>query len=341
MSSESSELDTRGLGRLTAVAPREVWSNEAEDFTPWLAQHLGLLFDAVGLEVGDEDAVQVFTEVPVGPFNLDVLVILDDGRRVAIENQLEVSDHSHLGQLLLYGAGLDCSVLIWVATRFRDEYRAALDWMNAHTDDEVRAFGVELRVVHIGTSARAPVFDVIVAPNEWGEQTRHQVQANTQNRKRQEFFRQALQLLAERLRTFKVPKAQAQNWQDFRSGPFGHYSFVFAGDGQLCVEVYLDREDPPTLPKQLFDELAEQHKTVEEVVDGEVIWDRLPDRRASRVYVSRPAPDLDDPEQAGEAAAWAAARAAELIDGLDTMLRARAKSLRAELLTGQEPQEGS
>lgn len=329
-------LDPHGLGRLMSVPPRDVWSREDEDFTPWLAANLGLLFDAVGVEVADEEAVEVFTEVPVGPFNLDILAVLDDGRRVAVENQLEVSDHSHLGQLMLYAAGLDCSVLVWVTTRFRDEYRAALDWFNSHTDNSVHAFGIELRVVHIGDSPRAPVFDVVVEPNEWGQETRQQVQATTQNRKRQEFFRQTLQLLADKVRDFRIPKAQAQNWQEFRAGPFGHYTFVFTADGHLRVEVYLDHHNPPSLPKRLFDELADHPEVVEQAVGNNVIWERLPDRRASRFYVARPAPDLDRPEEVEEAMTWAAVHAAEFVNGLDDMLRLRAKSLRAELLASEQ-----
>lgn len=103
-------FDDHGLARLAQVPARDVWHNEADDFTPWLASNLDVLFDHLELDVGEVTYVR--TEVPVGPFRLDLMVLTESGRRIAIENQLDTSDHSHLGQLLLYAAGLEADVLV-------------------------------------------------------------------------------------------------------------------------------------------------------------------------------------------------------------------------------------
>lgn len=202
--------------------------------------------------------------------------------------------------------------------------------MNSQANPGVHAFGAELRVVRIGPSAPAPVFDVVSEPNDWEEVTRAQAQPSDTNRQRQLFYRQALELLADRLAAFRMPKAQAESWQAFRSGPFGNYGFVFTGNGQLRVELYLDSADPPDLAKRLFDELRLDADNIAQHIEGEIIWERLDDRRASRLGIYRPAPDLEDADSVTAAAVWAADGAAELITAFDSRLRQRTKELKQE-----------
>lgn len=156
------------LGSLVGVDVRSVWSNESVDFTPWVAANLDVLADELhlgGLTLVDE-------EHRVGRYALDVLATLDDGRLVAIENQLERSDHTHLGQCITYAAGVGAYAIVWLLPVLASEHRAALDWLNDHTDDEVHFFGVEVSVVRIGDSLPAPVFTVVSRPNEWQKHVR-------------------------------------------------------------------------------------------------------------------------------------------------------------------------
>ncbi|UOY01651.1 hypothetical protein [Blastococcus sp. PRF04-17] len=158
------ELDGKGLGRLRRVAnARDVWTSEAGDFTPWLAENLDVLADELGMSL-----TLIATEVPVGEFRLDIQAQTPDGGIVIVENQLERTDHGHLGQLLAYASGLEASAVVWVAPRFRDDHRRTLDWLNERTDSGVDFFGVEVSVVQIGaTGPRAPVFEVVARPNGW------------------------------------------------------------------------------------------------------------------------------------------------------------------------------
>jgi len=153
------------LGRLQKVDLRNVWTSESSDFTPWLAQenNLRLLGDTIGMEL-ELDA----QEKNVGPFRADLLCrnALNDSW-VLIENQLERTDHSHMGQLLTYAAGLSAVSLIWIAKRFTDEHRAAVDWLNEKTPDEIGVFGLEVELWRIGESQIAPKFNVVCKPNEW------------------------------------------------------------------------------------------------------------------------------------------------------------------------------
>jgi hypothetical protein len=150
------------IGRLTQIEARTVWRHEALNFTPWLASQLDHLGGAIG-----EELELIGSETAVGPFSADIVARNKRGETVLIENQLEKSDHTHLGQLMTYLAGLEAKTIVWVSTRFQAEHVSALRWLNDHTPPDFRFFAVELRVVRIGDSPVAPIFDIVVQPNDF------------------------------------------------------------------------------------------------------------------------------------------------------------------------------
>ena len=153
------------ISRLTKVSLREAWPHEAADFTPWLAkpENLELLGDAIGMKLELEAE-----EKSVGPFRADIVCRdLVRGAFVLIENQLECTDHSHLGQLLTYAAGLEVTTIVWIAKSFTDEHRAAIDWLNNKTPSDISLFGLEIELWRIGDSAMAPKFNIVCQPNDW------------------------------------------------------------------------------------------------------------------------------------------------------------------------------
>ncbi|MGJ0394348.1 MAG: DUF4268 domain-containing protein [Methylocystis sp.] len=158
------------LSSLETIRLRSIWPTESRSFTPWLAENLNLLTDALLIEP-ITDAKQVQTESPVGDFRLDILVGQDGedgGRLVLIENQFGTTDHRHFGQILTYVAGQSGPITaIWIAEDFREEHRAAIDWLNNHTDENANFFGVEIQAVRIENSPPAPWFKVVAKPNNW------------------------------------------------------------------------------------------------------------------------------------------------------------------------------
>ncbi|MFN3259898.1 MAG: hypothetical protein ACE37J_04990 [Pikeienuella sp.] len=162
------------IGRLIEAPTRDAWKDEARDFTPWLAQNLDLLGEAIGLPMEAEG-----TEVSVSEFSADILARDLEGNLVLIENQLEGTDHRHLGQIMTYLAGLQATTVVWVATGFREAHLSALKWLNDHTVEPFAFFAVKLRVVRIGDSSPAPILDVVVRPNAWERRMQKVVRETT------------------------------------------------------------------------------------------------------------------------------------------------------------------
>jgi hypothetical protein len=158
------------LGKLVKVNLRDIWKDEAGEFTPWLAEEKNIkeLGDTIGIELEVESQ-----EKEVGPFRADILCKdTANSQWVLIENQLERTDHTHLGQLLTYAAGLEAVSIIWIAETFSDEHRAALDWLNEKTEESINFFGLEIEVYRIGNSEPAPRFNIVCKPNDWSRTVR-------------------------------------------------------------------------------------------------------------------------------------------------------------------------
>lgn len=157
------------LGTLEEIKDlREVWSHEAHDFTPWLAKNIGVLSETVGIDISIEE-----TESSVGDFNVDIFATdADTGKRVIIENQLEETDHNHLGKLITYASGKAADIVIWLVRKARPEHRAAIEWLNNHTDEGVGFILCEIKLFRIGNSEPAPKFEIIEQPNDWVKEMR-------------------------------------------------------------------------------------------------------------------------------------------------------------------------
>lgn len=182
---------TSPISKLTRVDLRDIWPSESSNFTPWLSdqQNIELLGDTLGLYLEAAES-----EVSVGPFSADIVCKDPEGRTVLIENQLEKTDHKHLGQIFTYAAGKDAVTIIWISPQFTDEHRAAISWLNKITADEFSFFAVEIELWKIGESQPAPQFRVVEKPNHWSRALRKSNGSNSSSQEKEASDLQVLQL---------------------------------------------------------------------------------------------------------------------------------------------------
>lgn len=298
--------ETRGLGRIEQVDLREAWPREDTDFTSWLAEHISELGDALGLELELQEQ-----EAPVGSFSLDLLARepLTD-RTVMIENQLEPTNHDHLGKLLTYAGGYDANVIVWVAKDFRDEHREAIDWLNRHTNEDAEFFGVAVELWKIDGSRPAPHFNVVAAPNEWQRETKRSAQdANKSERNLwyQTFFQKLADALMER--GFTGPrKARLQNWLSFKAGHGQRvqYEARLGKDGmENMARVLVNiRDSDQEYNKELFDQLIEQKEDIESELSESLEWDPQDHNKKCCISVLCQGGIEDDEETLDEIRTW-------------------------------------
>lgn len=282
------------LGQFERVELRDAWRHEAYNFTPWLAEgeNLALLSSELGL-----DLELVGQEVSVGPYAADIVCRNAlDGSHVLIENQLEKTDHSHLGQIMTYAAALEAKTVIWIAAHFTDEHRAAIDWLNEITHDEWQFFGLEIELWRINQSVPAPKFNIVSRPNDWSRAVRDEaarVEANSPTRKaRLQFwsaFHEHMQSKA-----LWAPRPSAESWQSFSIGKTGFSleTVIKFREQQLMVRLYINCNDPA--PKDVFWYLHSKKEEIEAAIGLPMQWNELPDRKGSVILVSRTNVNLDD-----------------------------------------------
>ena len=293
------------LAKIERVDLREAWPNEAQDFTPWLGKNIGELGEALGMDLEWQE-----TEAAVGSYSLDVLAIdLNQNRPVIIENQLEPTNHDHLGKLLTYAAGYDANVIVWLTREFRDEHRQALDWLNQRTGEDTQFFGVVVELWRIGDSLPAPHFKAVATPNEWRKETTSRVRREppvSERRERyREFFQALIDDLREKHRFTNARAGQPQSYYYFRTG-FGQriqYGANFTGQKGARVEVYID--DPNgDWNFHLLENLRERKEEIESELGYSLDWQRLETRRACRIALERDGSIDDDDNTLSEIHDW-------------------------------------
>ena len=284
------------LGTLKEITDlRSIWPHEALNFTPWVAENVDLLADAVGLDITVDE-----TESSVSDFNVDIYASeTGTDRKIIIENQLEDTDHDHLGKLITYASGKGADVVIWVVKHAREEHKAAVEWLNNHTDDKIGLFLCEIKLFQIGDSQIAPAFTVVERPNDWTKEIRKTASANSTQQQRLEYWQAFNDYAfsdANFSRIFNKRKPTTDHWMDFSIGSSACHIAVSQIQKRKAVDVELYINDD----KELFKSLFAHKDEIEKNMEMELEWKELPERKASRILIEKTV-DLDDratwPEQ--------------------------------------------
>jgi hypothetical protein len=293
---------TKEFGEIKLVDIRDIWDDEAREFTPWLAKNIAGLGEALGLEIE-----LLSTEAPVGGFAVDILARdLNRDLLVVIESQLSVTNHDHLGKLLTYASGYDAGIVIWVATEFRDEHRQALDWLNQRTDIDTDFFGVIVELLKIDDSRPAFRFRSVVAPNEWRKERVGSAggRPSARGEAYRAFYQELIDELREHHRFTGARLAQPQSWYSFASGFSGiTYNAAFVLNDRARTELYIDVGEE-SRNKEIFDRLARASTELEAQFGEKLAWERLDGKRASRVGVYRPGNIEMNPQDLTEVRNW-------------------------------------
>ena len=279
------------LGRLEEVNVRELWIHEQYDFSNWLAkeENMELLNEVLGLTL-----VDIEKEVFVGAYRCD-LVAKDEtsGQNVIIKNQLEASNHDHLGKIVTYASGLDANVIVWIVKEAREEHRSAIEWLNNNTNKNLNFFLIEIHAYRIGNSLYAPKFEIVEKPNDFIKNAKIQTGSEELNKSQSErlvFWTRFNDVVSERGKPFNLRKATTDHWYDVAIGVSGVLVEITLVNKEGCVGIALYIIDD----KELFDSLNEKKIEIESKLGFELDWQRLDGKKASRIIYRIPGLNFDD-----------------------------------------------
>lgn len=316
------------LGRLERIDDlRTAWESEAQDFTPWLAEdeNISILGETLDMELEVEAQ-----EKDVGPFRADILCrdanSPSQDSWVLIENQLERTDHTHLGQLLTYAAGLHTVTIIWIAQRFTEEHRATLDWLNEITDERYRFFGLEVELWKIGESLAAPKFNIVSKPNEWSRRADAAKASPGKDSERGALYRRYWTEFSKYLVESHSPIAprqpQPQQWMDFAIGRTDFWLAAMLRRKERRISVYFAiRGDDAEAHMEL---LKQDRLAIDAALGDAVQWRQL-SKSCQLLLINPKEADFDSPTDWSWQRAWLS----ETLENFDRVLRPRVAALDA------------
>lgn len=266
------------LGKIKEVDIRSVWPHEQYDFSKWLAdeENIRALGEEMNLSLTDVD-----TEQFVGSYRCDI-ICKDEltGKSVLIENQLEQTNHDHLGKIITYASGLDASVVVWIVAKARAEHASAIEWLNKHTDDEISFFLIEVHAYTIGDSAPAPMFKIVEQPNDFAKTVKaiaHKGELNETQTNRLQFWTQFNDVIEQRGKPFNKRKATSDHWYSVAIGSSQcHISIDLVNkEHRIRVGVWVSDN------KELYDCFYEHKDEIEDSAGCNFVWDRLDNKKAA------------------------------------------------------------
>jgi len=278
---------------------REYWKHEAQDFTRWLTDNTSHLEDVIGL-----DLEVIAIEKPVGRYRVDILAqVVDDGRRVVIENQLDKSDHDHLGKAIAYAAGLNADIIVWIAPMFADEHRDAFEWLNSNSREGVDLFAIRLEVWKISDSEPAVRLNPTEEPSEWKAKAKRQDGELSETKKLQEeYWTEFRDRIENRDTPLSPRKPHPQHWYN---NPIGRGGFMLqfttnTKESNLYAQLIIKDDF------EAYQRLNSDAASIESEVGEELTW-RSPEdaQRGNRAKITlRRSGELDNIERWPEYQDW-------------------------------------
>lgn len=293
-------MQSQQLGRLEKVDLRKAWTHEALDFSKWLSlpENLQLLSDEIGIEIS-----LIQKEASVGKYSVDILAEEENtGRKIIIENQLEPTNHDHLGKIITYASGYDAEIIIWIVENAREEHTRAIDWLNEHTDEDINFFLIQMELWKIGDSPIAPKFQLISQPNDWARVVKDSAkQTGLSNTKvlQLEFWDKFKEYVKNEKSKLRLRDTRPRHWYDISIGTrAAHISLTLnTRDNLIGCEIYIGYS------KQTYSLLYESKTKIEDELHEKLEWLELPDKKASRIKISRKG-NIENKSEWGDYFGW-------------------------------------
>ncbi|MBA2853947.1 Holliday junction resolvase [Methanococcus maripaludis] len=289
------------LGKLEKVDLRKIWNHEAYDFTTWLSrdENIKILSDELGIDI---NVLQ--TEASVGSFNVDILAEeLDCDRKIIIENQLEKTDHDHLGKLITYASGHNAEIIIWIVKEAREEHKRAIEWLNEYIDEKINFFLIQVELWKIGDSAPAPKFQIISRPNDWAKTIKHASDSGKLTNAKAlqlEFWESFKEYVEENGQKFKLRKPRAQHWFDIAYGNAASHLTVTV-DTRACAincMIYIENN------MDLYHKFYQNKEQIEKELGFSLEWAEMSGKKASKMYITKNNVDLEDRDSWPDYFSW-------------------------------------
>jgi hypothetical protein len=283
------------IGRLQKVHLRELWPDEARDFTAWLAENLDILEESLGITLSLEER-----ESKVGPFAADIVAADEQGGIVVIENQLEKTDHDHLGKLLTYLVNVGAKKAVWITPDPRPEHIKVMEWLNEVTPPDMAFYLIKVEAYRIGDSPPAPLFSIVAGPSEEGKAAgRVREEMAERHKLRWEFWQELLdKIRAQNISLHANLSPTTDNWLSTGAGKSGLYYTYKITKNWTAVEFNIDRgpgREEET--ERIFQELYDKREEIEEKFGGPLEWDRVEGRRARAIRCKLEGGGLADQEK--------------------------------------------
>lgn len=271
-------MSTNTIGKIEKVPLREIWRHEAQDFTTWLQNNIDVLNSVLDFHLSNPEKEQT-----TGNFSVDLVAEDESGRLVVIENQLEKSNHDHLGKLVTYLSAVGAAKAIWIVSEPRQEHIKAISWLNESTAAEFYLLKIE--GIRIGDSTPAPLLTLIVGPSE---EVREAGETKKEYAERHHLRKDFWALLLDRAKTKTKLHGNVSpgmyNWIGTGAGISGVTFNYVIGQHDSKVELYIDKDkDTGAENKRIFDELYKHKETIERSFGSPLTWERLDNKRASRI----------------------------------------------------------
>ena len=266
------------IGKIERLPLREVWKHEALDFTTWLENNIDILNESLDLNLSNAER-----EREAGAFSVDLVAEDDKGNPVVIENQLEKSNHEHLGKLITYLTAIGAKTAVWIVSDPRPEHVNAVSWLNESSSASFYLIKVE--AIRIGHSEPAPLLTLIVGPSEEARgvgKTKKEMAERYAIRKK--FWTQLLDLARAKTKLHTNISPSEYSWVGTGAGLRGLGFNYTVTKHVAAVELYIDRgKDREEENKSIFEQLAKAKEEVEQSFGDKLEWQQLEGKRACRI----------------------------------------------------------